>query len=160
MPKGKESWQGRFVRAIVHRVALLRRPMTLGVRVLVFNESQKVLLVRHTYLKGWYLPGGGVDAGETLEEAARRELKEEAGILANGSLCLHGMYLNKGTTNRDHIAFYSVDEWEADPAWKRPSAEIAERGFFALDALPGGVTPATKRRLQEWQEGVFSAAYW
>ena len=35
---------------------------------------------------GWYLPGGAVDPGETVEEGARRELMEEAGLAADGAL--------------------------------------------------------------------------
>ncbi len=44
------------------------RPITIGVRVLLLREEQ-VLLVRHSYIQGWYLPGGGLKRGETLEAA-------------------------------------------------------------------------------------------
>ena len=56
----------------------LTRPLTVGVRLMAVEEG-KVLLVRHTYLDGWYLPGGGVQAGETLEAAICREAGEEVG---------------------------------------------------------------------------------
>jgi ADP-ribose pyrophosphatase YjhB (NUDIX family) len=54
--------------------------MTLGVRVAVIDPEQGVLLVRHGYVSGWYLPGGGVEPGETAAEALAREAREEAAV--------------------------------------------------------------------------------
>ena len=54
--------------------------MTLGVRALVERSDGKVLLVRHTYTKGLYLPGGGVEKGEIASVSLLRELKEEGGV--------------------------------------------------------------------------------
>ena len=49
------------------------RGMTLGVRALLVADGG-VVLVRHTYTPGWYLPGGGVERGESVAEAVRREV--------------------------------------------------------------------------------------
>lgn len=54
-----------------------------GVRAIVLNEAQEILLVRHTYIPGWYIPGGGVDRGEYPVTAVTREFWEEVGCSAS-----------------------------------------------------------------------------
>lgn len=154
------SLKTRIVRVLVHTVAMFRRAMTLGVRIAVFDEAGGVLLVKHTYLKGWYLPGGGVDPGETLEQAAIRELREEAGIVPRTPPEFLSMHFNRNATQRDHVAFFVVRNWTRDPNWERPGHEIAEIGFFPVDELPQGTTPATRRRLMEVRNAQEACAFW
>jgi ADP-ribose pyrophosphatase YjhB (NUDIX family) len=135
----------------------MRRPMTLGVRGLVCDESGRVLLVRHTYAEGWHLPGGGVDRGESARAAALRELAEEGGVEAQ-ALSLIGFYSNHAHFRHDHIAFYRADTWRA--CAPHDNGEIAERGFFAMDALPKDVTPGTRRRLAEVHDGAPPSDIW
>ena len=60
---------------------------------MILERDKAVLLVKHTYQRDLYLPGGGVKRGETLEEAARREAAEELGAqLMN--IHLFGIYSN------------------------------------------------------------------
>jgi 8-oxo-dGTP pyrophosphatase MutT (NUDIX family) len=137
----------------------IQRHLTLGTRVLLV-EGDRVLLVRHTYLPGWHFPGGGVEPGETAEAAGARELLEETGHRAMGPLLLHGLFLViDRTTNRDHIAVYVCRQYErvTDFAANR---EIAEVGWFAADALPDGVTPATARRVREVFGGLPPEPMW
>ncbi|AXS41472.1 NUDIX domain-containing protein [Breoghania sp. L-A4] len=130
-------------------VSLMTRPMTLGVRTMVFDEQGRIFLVRHSYVPGWYLPGGGVDAGETLAQAAVRELREEGNIHANGPLELFGVYLNAGHSRRNHVALYIVRDWNQPGPPKMPGLEIVEVGFFDTTALPETTTAATRRRIAE-----------
>lgn len=53
--------------------------LPIGVCVLVYNERDEVLLLRHSSNDGWECPSGAVEAGESLEDAARREVSEELG---------------------------------------------------------------------------------
>jgi ADP-ribose pyrophosphatase YjhB (NUDIX family) len=134
------------------------RPKTLGVRVLVLDDEERILLVRHSYLRGWHLPGGGVERGETAIDAARREVAEEAGVEAIEPLKLIGLYSNHANFANDNIAVYRIDSWRA--CTPRAGNEIAERGFFARDALPEDVTKATLRRLAEVFDGAPASPIW
>ncbi|KQQ13172.1 DNA mismatch repair protein MutT [Methylobacterium sp. Leaf123] len=143
------------------RVALMTRGMTLGVRGVAIDGQGRVCLVRHTYVGGWHLPGGGIDPGESGPAAMAREFREEAEIVVtpDGSMRLHGFFLNPGAQRRDHIAVYIVPAFTVTGP-KRPDREIAEAGFFPLDALPADTTRATRARLNEIRGGQPPAELW
>lgn len=132
----------------MHLYHLLSRPLTLGVRGIVTDGDGRIFLVRHTYVDGWYLPGGGVEPDEPAETALRRELEEEGNIELVEPPRLLGVYLNRNASRRDHVLLYRCGAFrQGEP--KRPDREIAESGFFSRDALPEGTTAATRRRLSE-----------
>ncbi len=136
----------------------MRRPMTLGVRGIACDSEGRVLLVRHSYAAGWHFPGGGVERGETAVEALIRELAEEGGVETIGAPRLIGFYANHANFPNDHIALYRIDAWRA--CQPRGGGEIAERGFFPIDALPDGVTRGTRRRIAEVYGGADISAEW
>lgn len=151
----------RWTKRIVQTAVLVRNPYILGVRVIVEDGQGRVLLVRHTYLDGWYLPGGAVDRGETLEAAASREVAEEAGLVAEAPPQLLGIYLNREATGRDHVGLFHLTVWSKGSSFLLPNREIAEAGFFPLDALPGRLSPATARRLEAFKAGdIPSGGHW
>ena len=146
-PPEMRNWRARLITRVVHSWFAISRGMTLGVRAAAFDEAGRVFLVRHTYVPGWHMPGGGVERGETLHDALVKELREEGNLDITGQPELFAMFFNSRTSRRDHVAFYRCTVSQTEP--KRPDREIVESGFFALDALPEGVTVATRRRLAE-----------
>ena len=130
------------------------RPVNTGVRILMLRE-QEVLLVRQTYMPGWFMPGGGVKRGETLEGAARREPMEEAGATL-GHLRLMGTYTNFGEWKTDHNIVFVADTFELIGLSDR---EVAEIKFFPLDQLPEGLWPVHRHRLEEVRAGIQSPTH-
>lgn len=131
--------------------ALVRPPVTLGVRALVRDTAGRVLLVRHTYASGWHFPGGGVDPGESVREAAVRELREETGFVLAEPPVFFALYHNRALAARDHVALFVADNLPpiADDAVRAASREIAEARLFPSDALPSDAVRSVRRRLAE-----------
>jgi ADP-ribose pyrophosphatase YjhB (NUDIX family) len=156
---GDVGLRSRLTTRLITYAAIIARPMTLGVRGLVVDAQNRVLLVRHTYVSGYYLPGGGVEAGETLEEALARELAEEANVVIEAPPTLQRVYLNRCVSRRDHVALFVVRGF-SQSAPRAPDAEILEADFFPLDALPAGATRATRARIGEVFDGAPLSPYW
>jgi ADP-ribose pyrophosphatase YjhB (NUDIX family) len=147
------------LRRILHLYWRFARGMTLGVRAVVLDRDNRVFLVRHSYVSGWHLPGGGVEVGETLRDALRRELAEEGRIELVGDPSLHGLFLNGHVSRRDHVAVYLVRNFTQD---RLPEAnrEIVACGFFDAAALPAETTEGTRLRIAELLEGKAPIATW
>lgn len=125
----------------------LRRPTVDGVRVLALDARGRLLLVRHVYGSGlWMPPSGGLGRGEDPAAAATRELAEETGCTLRGArvlaICeedLHGA--------RNHVRLV-LGQAEGEP---RPDRrEIIAARFFGLDALPEEMSAGYAERVREW----------
>lgn len=145
---------------VIVSLSRFHRGMTLGVRAVIFDGDGRVYLVRHSYTPGWYLPGGGVEPGETFVDAVAREVMEEGGMALDAPAELFGLYLNRTVSSRDHVALFVCRAWHQQATLRIPNLEIVECGFFAPDALPDGATPATRRRLDEILRGETPAPEW
>jgi ADP-ribose pyrophosphatase YjhB (NUDIX family) len=142
------SIRDRLTSRLAHLSFLIARPVTLGVRAIVIDREDRVLLVRHGYVSGWHFPGGGVEAGETCMEALTRELKEEASVALERPPPLHGIFLNAQSSRRDHVAVYLVRAFQL-LGERAPDWEIKEARFFPRSALPDATTAGTLARLAE-----------
>jgi 8-oxo-dGTP pyrophosphatase MutT (NUDIX family) len=121
---------------------------TLGARALVIKRN-KVLLIRHTYMSGWYTIGGAVDVGESVLQAIKRELNEEGGISVIGDgLKLFNIYYSNKERHDDYVVFYICDNFDEQDFVD--IGEIAEKKWFPLSELPTDISLSTKMRINEY----------
>jgi 8-oxo-dGTP pyrophosphatase MutT (NUDIX family) len=157
-----DSLRTRFepvIRRVLHFYWRFARPATLGARAAVIDSQGRVFLIKHSYVGGWHLPGGGVETGESMLVALSRELREEGNIEVTATPILHGIFHNVGASRRDHVALYIVREFRQD-APPQPNYEIVAHGFFSPDALPSGTGRGTRARLAEIFDGLPIADVW
>lgn len=128
------------------------RTKTLGVKLLLVNNG-KVLLLRHSYIKGFFLPGGGVEDGEVFAEAAKREALEELGLEIE-NLNFFGVYQNKKEGKIDTIVVFISND-PIDIAKVELGEEINHVDFYHLDNLPADISPGSKRRIEEYRSKNF-----
>lgn len=163
MPGWHRLWTGSRLPALLYglhaRALRLAPPVSIGVRMLVADDRGRVLLIRHTYRPGWYLPGGGVKRWESLRDAAVREAREEAGIAVVEVAGPPSMHANFVPERSDHVALFTAARWQPIPD-AAPSAEIAEARFFPAADPPAGTTASTRRRLAEWVSGAAPSERW
>jgi len=119
------------------------------VDIIIEIDGGIVLIERRNEPKGWALPGGFVDYGETLEDAAIREASEETSLSIT-ELRLHGCYSDPARDSRQHtISTVFVAKGEGTPNAGDDAAKIA---VFRKDAIPAGLCFDHDRIIREYLE--------
>jgi len=132
-------------------------PVVFGATALAEDGQSRVLLVRHSYMPGWRLPGGGVGRGEPPEHAVVRELEEEVNLAESTAPEFLGLYTTKVMWFTSLHALYRLRNARIE---FKPNLEIREAMFCDPKAPPAGSTPATLRRLAEFYGGAPLSPYW
>jgi ADP-ribose pyrophosphatase YjhB (NUDIX family) len=145
-----------YIRDLRQRVGHMPIIMV-GAAVLVINPKDELLMMRRTDNGCWGVPGGMLEPGERLEDAARRETQEECGLEV-GEMTLFGVFsgaeLYYCYPNGDEVynvcVVYLADEVggeiHLDPG------EHSEMGYFAIHALPEPISPPIKTILAQLQK--------
>lgn len=114
----------------------------IGVYALIF-EQERVLLALRRDIDWWNLPGGGMEPGETVEEAMRREVREETGLEVAVER-LVGVYSKP--QKQEVVLTFLCRITGGQPS---PTEESRECRFFAPDALPPDLLPKHRQRVED-----------
>lgn len=155
------TWRARiepFTRPLFFALSRIRRGMTMGVRGVAVDGEGRVLLVKHTYVYGWWLPGGGIERGQTAEDALVTEMREEAGLIVQGRPTLVSIHSNERYFRGDHVLVYRIDRFTMTD--RSSHGEIAEIGWFDPANLPEDTHRGSRARLAEvFGAGPFSPVW-
>jgi 8-oxo-dGTP pyrophosphatase MutT (NUDIX family) len=134
----------------------LLSPVAYAACALIVRDG-KVLLVRHSYVPGWLLPGGGVERGEAAEHAVIREMTEEIGLVRAAPPVLFGLYSRKTGWATNVIVLYRLDDAEFT---FMPNFEIREIQFADPLDPPDGTPLSVRNRLKEFAGLEPKSPYW
>ncbi len=144
-----ESYLGQLRALAGERVLLF-----VGARGVVRDAAGRVLLIRRADNGYWALPAGAMELGESIVEAAAREVFEETGLIAT-DLTPFALYTGArytftnmyGDTYQLHVTAFRVDAWAGD--LRTETDETTDAGFFALDALPEPLSASVPETLAD-----------
>lgn len=157
MPLHVRSIPSRFAFGAMMTAKALWAPVALGVHALIVEPGGKVLLARHSYMKGWSLPGGGVGRGEAPLHALLRELKEEIGDVRSDSPELVGVFSRRAGWATNVVMLYRLSNAAVTFT---PNLEVREILFVDPSDPPTGTSSGTRQRLREFATEAPPALTW
>jgi 8-oxo-dGTP diphosphatase len=115
----------------------------IGVYALIFDDEGNVLLGHRRDIDWWNLPGGGMEAGETVDEAICREVREETGLEVKVERIV-GVY-SKPQKQEVVLTF----RCRTISGTLQPTEEARENRYFAPEALPHNILPKHRQRIED-----------
>ncbi|MBV8976575.1 MAG: NUDIX domain-containing protein [Alphaproteobacteria bacterium] len=147
---------GRLGLSLKIAAQALLSPVAYAACALIVREG-RVLLVRHSYVQGWLLPGGGVGRGEPAEEAVLREMREEIGLLSCAAPRQFGLYTRKSGWATNVIVLFQIDDAQFKFV---PNFEVRAVEFVDPLSPPADTPPSVRRRLREFAGMESRSPYW
>ena len=117
--------------------------MVTAAMCIIYDKEKGILLEKRTDNGMWCVPGGALELGETLEEALRREVKEETSLdifnpkLFDVKAGVHMVYPNKDEVYYTDVV-YEINEYKGE---LKPDAESKELVWMPIDKLPDNIMP-------------------
>jgi len=126
--------------------------MQRGVNVIIKNGKGEILLTKREDFEIWCLPGGGINNEELAVDAAKREIKEEVGLII-GVIDLVGIYQRKEWLNgNDEILVFRANKIRGE--LKIDPNEVLEAKWFALEEVPKELIFGHKKRIEDFRNGL------
>ena len=130
---------------------------SIGVNISIIQNG-KILLTKREDFEVWCLPGGAVDEGESVAQAAIREAREETGLEVELT-SLIGLYSQpRASSLVGHIASFAArpigGELNVDPS------EVIEIGYFGLDEIPADLLVTHRQRILDAFRGIGGGVAW
>lgn len=158
------SYLWRLRQSVGHDLVLVP-----GSSVVVLDEDGAVLLLHRSDDGDWCLPGGGAEEGSSFRSTAQAELQEESGIeVALDDLVpfatvsepdVHVLTYPNGDVSHCFAMLFAVVDWAGDESELRCDEESTELRFFARDALPAPLAPATRFGLELYDRFVATGQF-
>ena len=128
-----------------------------GARVVLLDSDRRVLLIQRSDNGYWSIPAGALELGESIAEAAARELHEETGLTATGVTpfalytgAAHTVANQWGHTYQLHVTAFRVDGWHGELVTQ--TDETTDARFFPPDALPEPLSGSVTESLADLAE--------
>lgn len=129
--------------------------LTAGVGLFIFNKERQVLMQLRTDYNQWGFPGGSMELGESFEETAKRELKEETNLdIIDSKLVkvLSGKDTYREYPNGDKLyditAIFVITSYSGN--LKINDNESKKLEWFSIDNIPQNITSHTRNYLEKY----------
>ena len=150
----RRSW--RFISTVLG--IIFRHPVT-GTTIIPVLPDGRIVLIQRSDTGQWGLPGGMIDWGEDIPQAASRELEEETGLKLTKILSLRGVYSDPRRDPRLHSISILL-EVEADGELEpEDKLEVLQVKAFTKDELPmGDLSHDHDRQLRDYLDDKIAIA--
>ena len=123
---------------------------------IIYDKEKEILFEKRTDNGMWCVPGGALELGESLEEALKREVKEETSLdIFNPKLFdvragVHMIYPNKDEVYYTDVV-YEINEYKGE---LKPDSESKELCWIKIDELPNDIMPTQIEYIEKFVDAL------